>query len=188
MLTIQELILKVKDFASQISSNPLIAMEHNPDAQANPLACFGNVMAKVEREGGECVYGWIFGYHKSEFGEYLTATHHAVWVDSNDTPLDITPFADAQHNYIIKVNNNRVVFVADELAEFVEINIKSNENVSGREIIIRAPLPMKYFPITNNQELKEYIKKEVEKEQQHCEEIYKGNFTFDKITNVLPFS
>jgi hypothetical protein len=162
MDTMQNLIARVKDFASQINlGSVLMQVYHNPENEAIPLRCFENVTAKVEKDGGRPIYGWIFGHHESQFGEYLTATHHAVWLALDNTLLDVTPFAEPQYGYIIKASNY-VVFLPDELA----LRIRGEG--------VGAPLPTKFFALSDNSELREYLKQQVEKEQRECQEIYEG--------------
>lgn len=58
-----------------------------PDPMAQPSECFNNVMARVSKEGGTLVYGWLVWEWPNVF---IEAEHHAVW-ESKGTFVDITP-------------------------------------------------------------------------------------------------
>lgn len=58
-----------------------------PDPEARPSECFPNVRARVARDGGEILYGWVIWEWRRVF---IEAEHHAVWL-SEGRMLDITP-------------------------------------------------------------------------------------------------
>jgi hypothetical protein len=173
MLTLNDLLPRIKDFASEISSNSLIRVYHEPDNEARPSCCFQNVWTKVKKDGGEILFGWTFSYLvNSEYGGYLVATHHAVWRTSEDQVLDVTPFHANRNHHPIGWDNY-VVFLPDESAQPFKA-----------EGLI-APLPLKFFAFSENQELRKYVKKMTEEEQKACQEIYKGKYNTNQISDTL---
>lgn len=172
MITEQELREGIKKFASEISSEPLGEVYHQPESGASPFWCFQNVLIKVKKDGGGILCGWTFGHRfKPEYGDYLVATHHAVWC-SADQILDITPFtADQNHHPLGR--KNYVIFLADQLAEPVQVG----------DLI--APLPLKFFALSDNHQLIEYVKEKTQEEHKICQEIYEGKFSPHQITGRL---
>lgn len=88
--------------APQIVSPPIVSLcrELNPDqtpiwvpVRSDPDAivneCFDNVSAKVARDRGAIVYGWLIWEWPRVF---IEAEHHAVWEESGAL-IDITPNA-----------------------------------------------------------------------------------------------
>ena len=97
MFTFQELINKVQEFAAEIGSDLLCQAFHQPEKKARPSCCFQNVWDKVDRDDGNILYGWTFNLRiNAEYGEYLMATHHAVWCAPDNKLIDVTPFTDDQ--------------------------------------------------------------------------------------------
>ncbi|MEG3987641.1 hypothetical protein QUA13_10905 [Microcoleus sp. S28C3] len=159
MITKEELLAKIKDLAPQISSQPLMLAHPQPENNARPSCCFENVWHKVQKDGGDILFGWMFGCRiNPKYGEYLMATHHAVWLAPDKHLLDVTPFtADPKHHPFTM--NNYVIFLPDPSAE----------PVVGREVA--TPLPSKFFALNDNQELRKYVKEIADKEQKECQEI-----------------
>ena len=147
MFTFQELINKVQEFAAEIGSDLLCQAFHQPEKKARPSCCFQNVWDKVDRDDGNILYGWTYNLRiNAEYGEYLMATHHAVWCAPDNKLIDVTPFTDDPKHHPI-ANGNYILFLVDELAQPVE-----NE-------IVLAPLPLKFFALSDSLELKAYLDK-----------------------------
>jgi SEC-C motif len=58
-----------------------------PDQTAKVSECFFNVQSKIDREGGDIVYGWAIWERPRVF---LEAEHHAVWAKGSEW-VDLTP-------------------------------------------------------------------------------------------------
>lgn len=59
-----------------------------PEPDAKIGECFHNVLAKVDRDGGQILYGWTIWMWPRVFVE---AEHHAVWDDGTGRLTDVTP-------------------------------------------------------------------------------------------------
>jgi hypothetical protein len=161
-LTVKELMVKIQELAPEISSEPLTQAYYQPENDARSLWCFDNVRRKVQKDGGDMLYGWMFGYRISpKYGKYLRATHHAVWVTPDQYLLDVTPFPADPNQYPLTISNY-VIFLPDSSAEIVV----------GKGVAI--PLPTKFFALSDNHELREYVKELNEKEQKECQEMLDG--------------
>ena len=82
-----------------------VAYEPEPWAEAN--RCFGNVIEKVNRDGGLAQYGWYFAVMPG----ILSALHHAVWRSPDGRLADVTPFQGSE-----LLEEGKVVFIADNAA------------------------------------------------------------------------
>lgn len=183
MPTEQELIQKIQESAHKISSGPLFQAHHQPEAEARPSSCFHNVWAKVDKDGGTILFGWTFKHRVNrDYGEYLVASHHAVWCAPDNTLIDVTPFTNNHHPYI---SGNNVIFLVDKSAHPVE---RKNLLVDGDHVNLKAPQPSKYFALNYSHELKEYVNKLAEKEQKACQEIYEGKVNPAQIPGTVFFS
>jgi hypothetical protein len=183
MLAKQKLTQKIQEFAHKISSEPLCQADHQPEEEARPSSCFHNVWAKVDKDGGAILFGWIFGCRVNpNYGDYLVATHHAVWCAPDKILIDITPFTNSHHPC---VSGNNVIFLVNELALPVECK---NLLVDGERMNLIAPRPSKYFALNDSHELKEYVNKLAEKEQKACQEIYEGKVNPAQIPGTVFFS
>jgi len=88
----------------------------------------------------------MFNHRTSiQFGNYLFATHHAVWLNRQNALIDLTPFHHNPLHHPITKNNN-VLFLLDDNAEPLK---------KGEYII---PLPLKFFAINNTLLLQNYVK------------------------------
>ena len=173
MFTFHELINKVQEFAAEIGSASLCQAFHQPEKKARPSCCFQNVWDKVDRDDGNILYGWTFNHRiNAEYGEYLMATHHAVWCRSDNKLIDVTPFTDDPKHHPID-SGNYILFLVDELAHPVE-----NE-------IVLAPLPIKFFALSESRELKDYLAKISLKEQKACQDIYDGNVNPSQVSGIF---
>lgn len=173
MITEQELREGIKKFASEISSEPLGEVYHQPENDASPLSCFQNVLIKVKKDGGGILFGWTFSYRfNAEYGDYLMATHHAIWCSPDQILLDVTPFTDNQKHHPLG-RKNYIIFLADQLAEPVQAGD------------LLAPLPLKFFALNDNQKLRAYVKEMEQEEYKACQELYEGKFSPHQITGRL---
>lgn len=59
-----------------------------PESGAEPVECFSNVKTKVETDGGEIKFGWAIWEWPNLM---IEAEFHAVWISSENDPIDITP-------------------------------------------------------------------------------------------------
>ena len=175
MATDPDVTERIKNFASEISSGPLGEVYHQPEDGARPLCCFQNVLTKVKKDGGDICFGWIFShYSKPEHGgDYLVATHHAVWWLAGKL-LDVTPFPTNQNRHPLITQKNYVLFLVDQSAQPVEV---------GNLV---AMLPLKYFALSDNQKLREYVKEQEQQEQKIFQELCeKGKLGPHQISGYL---
>lgn len=68
-------------------SLPIYVLVH-PDTDFLPVQCFQNVATKINRTGGEIVYGWEVSQYPRV---YLEARHHAIWKSPSGQLIDVTP-------------------------------------------------------------------------------------------------
>lgn len=128
--------------------------------------CFDNVMEKIKRSGNGAIPGWTFRMHRNpEFGAYLAATHHCVWMAPDRTLIDVTPFNDDELLRPLTENGN-AIFLIDMEASPVVFMVNNTE--------ITAPLPDRFFPLSDDEKLLQYIAAITEQERRECEEIYAG--------------
>lgn len=135
----------IENFATTISKQVLGHVYHRPDPASYPTYCINNVLGYIQINGGRIRYGWTFHYRTNEdFGDYLFATHHAVWQGLDGYLIDVTPFhQDVKHHPI--TNDGSIVFLVDDLAQPLK---KDNKII---------PLPLKFFAIQNDAELEKYL-------------------------------
>jgi hypothetical protein len=76
----------------------------HPDRDAIMNECFNNVSAKVTREGGAILYGWLIWEWSRVF---IEAEHHAVW-EKDGTILDITPHLNGEQKVLFLADPGRV--------------------------------------------------------------------------------
>jgi hypothetical protein len=162
MLTMQEIVGKIQQFSTEISSQQIYQASHQPEQDARPSCCFQNVWAKISKDGGNILFGWIFHYRiNPEYGGYLIATHHAVWCTPDNLLTDVTPFTEDPKHHPITLQNH-IIFLVDELAQPFD---------NGAVI---APLALKFFPLGDDPNLKAYLTKLAEEEEKACQDIYDG--------------
>jgi hypothetical protein len=150
-------------FAATISQHRPGLVKHAPEPWAKPMQCFNNIAEKVQREGGHGLCGWVFLERMSlEFGPYLIAVHHALWIaEAGRVPVDITPFhGDPMHQPYGE--DGHVLFLLDDA---------SKPKVIGGAI---APLPSRFYPATDDPKLAAYMDELTRQEQIMCEKIYAG--------------
>jgi len=155
----------INAFARTISSQPIGLAYHRPEKWAYAGHCFANVIKKVQQDGGRARFGWIFQGgimpDAPELG-YLVATHHAVWNAQDGSISDVTPFHTNSIPFCVPTGE--VLFLVDDKAEPVVIG--SN---------MFAPLPLRFFPLSNDKRLIAYIERKKNEEEQRCRDIYQGN-------------
>jgi hypothetical protein len=153
----------LRQFAATISKGPLGVIDHAPEPWALLTNCIGNVLEKLQRDGGSPVYGWVFLQRISpEYGPYLIAQYHAVWkaVDST-APLDITPFhEDEKHRPYAP--GGKVLFLVDDAAP-----PKTLGNAVG-------PHPSRYFPMNDDPKLAAYTEQRAAEEKIKTQTIFEG--------------
>ena len=133
-------------FAATISAGPLGTIDNEPDAAARPLESIKNVLKKIQRDGGRALFGWVFLNRGAVHGEYLIALHHAVWsAEGSALIVDITPLHDEPRFRPYCPSPARVLFLLDESAE---------PRMIGRGM---APLPSRFFPVTDDPKLAAYV-------------------------------
>ncbi|BCH67908.1 MULTISPECIES: hypothetical protein [Rhizobium/Agrobacterium group] len=87
-----------------------------PDPMAQPSECFNNVMARVSKEGGTLVYGWLVWEWPNVF---IEAEHHAVW-ESKGTFVDITPHVHGE---------SEILFLPDPKSTYDFVGQKRRINI-----------------------------------------------------------
>lgn len=153
----------IRTFANSISQQPLGLALHAPEKWAQPLCCFENVFEKIRRDGGAVRFGWTFHYRIAlGVGEYLFVTHHAVWHALNGRLVDVTPFHEDEKHHPFTPQEGYVLFLVDDAAQIV---------VTESRI---APLPLRFFPLSNDERLLFYVQELNRQEQQKCLAIYEG--------------
>jgi hypothetical protein len=173
MITEKVFIEGVRAFSSEISRQLLCQAYYQPEAGARPLCCFQNVWEKVARDGGGPLFGWTFSYRfNPQHGDYIVATHHAVWCAPDNRLIDVTPFTPdpAGHPYTL---DKYVLFLVDEAAQPFERGA------------LLAPMPLKYFALGDSQSLREYLAELAEREEKACWEIYDGKFTPAQVSGIF---
>lgn len=159
-ISIQEKDKAIADFANTLSMQGLMVILHTPLPDAQQTHCMENVLSKIKESGGRTQFGWTFNHRTStRFGHYLFATHHAVWVNTENILVDITPFHHDPLHHPVTVNNN-LLFLLDDNAKPIA---KEQYDI---------PLPLKFYAIESNLKLKEYIKSLQEKEYAYYENTY----------------
>lgn len=155
------LINAIESFAKSLSKETFGLVYYRPDRDSIATNCISNVNHYVEKYGGSIIYGWYFGHRESaKFGNYLVATHHAVWRDPDGNLSDITPF-HIELKYQPLINQGSVIFQVDTNAKPIK---------QGKRLI---PRPLKYFAIVESKELKKYMDTLRAKEVKY----YKDNFS-----------
>src|SRR5262249_48861850 len=122
---------EVQSFGASISPEPFGLASYRPESHAENCYCFGNVWNKVASHGGRSVYGWTFQFKIRPEGEYLVATHHAVWCNPQGQLVDITPVHDLEMHRPLMIDGD-VLFQVDSSAEPI---------TKGNMVF---PLPLKY--------------------------------------------
>jgi hypothetical protein len=155
------LLSSIDLFSQQICNRKPSLVPHRPEEWAKHTCCIENVLDKVERDGGGGDFGWYFMPRCSaDYGNYLVATHHAIWISSDRKAIDITPFHPDQHHWPVSQNDS-ILFLLDSMA----LPFRSGKGHC-------APLASKYFPMDDRANLRSYLDDLSVKEQQECQRIY----------------
>jgi hypothetical protein len=155
----KRLMAGLSDFAQTISSQALGLAFYRPEGTALPTHCFENVLRKVDRDGGRIQFGWTFGTRLSSNGEYLIATHHAVWHAPIGQLIDVTPMHEEERHRPI-THQGDILFLVDDLARPVQT--KS----------FMAPLPSRFFALDDTAKLNAYVAHLQQDEDRACQVIY----------------
>lgn len=161
--TAQEVRAALDLFVEEIGGQHMGLAFHEPAPDAIWRQCFSNVSSVCDRRGGGCIFGWTFQHKISpEQGEYLVATHHAVWHRPGGALVDVTPMAGRPEADPTTIDGS-VLFLVDDNAEPM---------IVGNAAV---PLPLRYFPITDSMDTMEYIAsmrdKELAEHKRLCDEL-----------------
>ena len=102
------------------------------ESYAKKQQCFGNVEAKVKRDGGSSHYGWAVW--QSDI--ICEGERHAVWKSPEGNLVDITP-RDPAMDQILFISDNNLVYKG-QLIDNVRINISSNKIVDDYILLIES--------------------------------------------------
>lgn len=163
MITYEERQQAIDEFAKTRGSTSLVLVYHKPDRNARPTHCIQNVLSRIDQQGGIIKYGWTFHHRVNpEFGDYMFATHHAIWYNPEGSLDDITPFhAEKKHQPITEQGS--VLFLLDESVQPLKV---------GPALI---PLPLMYFPVRKEPAILKYIESLTQQESEH----YRTNYGID---------
>ncbi|WP_256214179.1 hypothetical protein [Pseudomonas sp. URIL14HWK12:I6] len=103
MTTPSEINEQVLQFARQLSDQPPVFLDCQPEPWSRQSCCDLNVIKFMEMHGGKMLCGYRIWYNEPR---YIEGERHAVWTDG-DTIRDVS-FADS--------GENTIVFVPDKLA------------------------------------------------------------------------
>jgi hypothetical protein len=143
-------------FAATISGEPLRVAERAPEPWAQPMNSIGNVLQKRQSNGGHALFGWAFlERESSQYGAYLVAVHHAIWIAEGSTVgVDITPLHQ-DPKYQPYCPGGKLLFLLDATALPKKI---------GSAL---APLPSRFFAATEDPALAAYVESLNSEEQAH---------------------
>ncbi len=167
-LTDDEIVRAINAFAGSLSNQALGLAHHHPEKWAEHTKCFANAMRKVQISGGRVQCGWTFSHrltpHIPNTPGYLMATHHAVWHSPNGSLVDVTPLhPDPKHRPFRP--NGSVLFQVDDAAE--PVSVKN----------YLAPLPLLFYPLSQDPSLLNYVKSLNQKEHEECKKLYANLLT-----------
>lgn len=149
--------------APTISTQALGFAYHRPETWAGAARCFENVARKVVQRGGRIQFGWTFHHRYVELisgAGYLFVTHHAVWHAPYGPLVDVTPYPNGKHRPLGP--SGSILFLVDDEAQ----PIKTEKLI--------APMPLRFFALSNDRPLVAYVQKLNEKEQETCQAIFAG--------------
>ena len=110
----------IRSFAKQISpQHEARFVRLKPEPDTKPIECYFNVKSKIERDGGELVFGWAIWEWPRVF---IEAEHHAVWSDGSQL-IDVTPNDPGIE---------RVLFLPDPEKTFDEVLFNRRINIRVR--------------------------------------------------------
>lgn len=146
----------------EVSQQPIALVIHRPEQWAKPTDCFRNVARKIAEDGGGAQCGYTIHHRFAQKIEglplYVYLTHHAVWVSPEGELVDVTPYPDPGHAPLD--HGKKIKFLPDDTADPVV--------VQGQPI----PLPLRFFAVDDNRELKAYVAELNRKEQEACRALY----------------
>lgn len=136
----------VERFMQQRGAGPAGLARYMPEPWAKVIECITNVLSKVERDGGQAVFGWTFMPRFSpDHGCYVVATHHAVWHSPTDLALvDVTPF-HPEERHRPSCSGGDTIFLVDESA------------LPHRRGRVLSPLPLCFLPVAPEPALDTYL-------------------------------
>lgn len=142
--TTEQLQKSILSFSRKLSKQQLGLIVHQTDQNSVASNCMLNSLNAKRKNGGDVRYGWFFLLRESKFGDYLIATHHAVWHDHSINELiDVTPYHTEEKHIPIRFKE-KLLFLLDDNA--LPIN-HSN---------MLIPLPSHFFPIQEKIDLIRY--------------------------------
>jgi hypothetical protein len=159
MISKDELRRKIDEFASEIGGSHLGLAIHEPAEGAIWRNCIGNAGTVRSKRGGGVCYGWTFQHKISAGnGEYLVATHHAVWHRQDGKLVDVTPFPDDPQQHPISPAGS-VLFLVDANARPKRI---------GKALV---PLALQFFPVSGFPKIESYVRSLQASEAQEYEKM-----------------
>ena len=161
MLTSATLKEHLDIIAATLSRHRVCVLAHRPEEWGLPTQCYENVRRKIEKDHGRDRYGWMFQYRQiadiSGPG-YIMAVHHAVWNSPEGHLIDVTPFhTDPKHQPLLQ--GGEVIFLFDEGATLV------------RTTNTRAPVPIRFYPLSDEQRLVAHVDRIRAEEIRRCREM-----------------
>lgn len=145
----------------QVSQQPIELVAHRPEPWALSTDCFRNVAQKIADSGGSAQCGYTFHHRFAQKIEglplYIYLTHHAVWVSPEGERVDVTPYPDPRHAPLD--HGGKIRFLPDDTADPVVVH--------GQPI----PLPLRFFAVDDNPELKAYVAELNRNEQEACRKL-----------------
>lgn len=157
----KHIIARIEAVAPTISHQELGLVYHRPEQWAEPSQCFENAARKVRQDSGRTQFGWTFHHRLVEAfcgPGYLFATHHAVWHAPDGRLVNVTPYPDAKH-YPLPRPGGDILFLVDDKAQPI---------VTDKLV---APLPLRFFPLSDEDGLVAYVKQLNDDEQEKCRRI-----------------
>jgi hypothetical protein len=164
MIDETELRKHINAFAETISRQQLGLARYCPENWAQPTRCFENVLHKVQHDAGRAQFGWMFHHrYVADIPEsdYLIAVHHAVWNTPSGELIDVTPFHPESRHHPLSPGGD-VLFLVDDTA----VPVRTERRV--------APLPSKFWAMSNDERLVGHVQRLRQDEEQHCRLIYDG--------------
>ena len=149
----------IERFQQQRSAGPVGLARYAPESWAQANDCLANVLTKVKLAGGQAVFGWTFVLRQhAQYGNYLTATNHAVWHSPADgTLVDITPLHTAEHHHPFQSSGNTVFLV----------DMSASPQQQGNALTL---LPLLFVALTPEPNVEAYLARLAMSEQQQWQQ------------------
>jgi hypothetical protein len=161
-ITQQQFADAVNRFAAVTTGGTPGFVPHRPEDWASHTNCFQNVREKVRLAGGSGEVGWMFLHRMSpRFGDYVVATHHAIWCSPGNELADVTALHPEIKHQPFRTATG-ILFLGDP---------KAQPRLIEHEI---APLPSRFFPIGKDPSLAEYVKGLQRRESADCQAFHDG--------------